>query len=45
MFSQNFNIIGFDARDLHLLEVKGVELSVFFLKSGQNIFLISRHNS
>jgi hypothetical protein len=26
MFFQNFNIIGFVARDLHLLEVEGVEL-------------------
>jgi hypothetical protein len=30
MFSQNFNIIGFAARELHLPEIKGVELFVFF---------------
>jgi hypothetical protein len=29
MFSQNFNIIGVAVRELHLLEVEGVELSVF----------------
>jgi hypothetical protein len=39
MFFQNFNIIGFAARELHLLEVKGVELSIFLLKSGQNRLL------
>jgi hypothetical protein len=32
MFSQNFSIIGFVARELHFPEVKGVELSVFFLQ-------------
>jgi hypothetical protein len=30
MYSQNFSIIGFVARELHLLEVEGVKLSVFF---------------
>jgi len=30
MFSPNFNIISLVVRELHLLEVKGVELSVFF---------------
>jgi hypothetical protein len=29
MFSQNFNIIGFAAKELHLPEVEGVEV-VFF---------------
>jgi len=29
MFSQNFSIIGVVVRELHLLEVKGVKLSVF----------------
>jgi hypothetical protein len=39
MFSQNFNIIGFAARELHLPKVKGVETIYFFLKSNQNSFL------
>jgi hypothetical protein len=30
MFSQNFSIIGFVARELHLLKVKGVEIVFFF---------------
>jgi len=29
-FSQNFNFIGFAARELHLLEVEGVEIVCFF---------------
>jgi hypothetical protein len=29
MFFQNFSIIGFATRELHLLEVEGVELFVF----------------
>jgi hypothetical protein len=40
MFVQNFSIIGFVARELHLPKVEGVELSVFFLKSGQNSFFV-----
>jgi hypothetical protein len=38
MFSQNFNIIGFATRELHLSEVEGVEIVCFFLKSSQNSF-------
>jgi hypothetical protein len=44
MSSQNFSIIGVVARELHLLEVKGVENVFFFLKFGQNSFVL-RHNS
>jgi hypothetical protein len=44
MFSQNFSIIMFDARELHLSEVEGVELSIFFLKYGQNSFLFRSIN-
>jgi hypothetical protein len=38
MFSQNFSIIGFVARELHLPEVEGVEIVYFFLKSSQCSF-------
>jgi hypothetical protein len=38
MFSQNFSIIGFAARELHLPEVEGVEIVCFFLKSSQGSF-------
>jgi hypothetical protein len=44
MFSQNFSIIGFVTRELHLPEVEGVEIVCFFLKSGRNNFCVSRHN-
>jgi hypothetical protein len=37
-FSQNFNIIGLAARELHLPEVEGVEVVCFFLKSSQGNF-------
>jgi hypothetical protein len=30
-FSPNFSIIGFAVRELHLLEVEGVEIVYFFL--------------
>jgi hypothetical protein len=30
-FSPNFNIFGLVVKELHLLEVEGVELSIFFL--------------
>jgi hypothetical protein len=30
MFSQNFSIIGFVTREVHLPKVEGVELSIFF---------------
>jgi hypothetical protein len=30
-FSPNFSIIGFSMRELHLLEVEGVEIVYFFL--------------
>jgi hypothetical protein len=36
MFSQNFRIIGFATRELHLPEVEGVEIVCFFLNSSQN---------
>jgi hypothetical protein len=39
MFSQNFSIIGFATRELHLPEVEVVELYVFLLKSSQNSLL------
>ncbi len=38
-FFQNFSIVGFVARELHLLEVEGVELFVSFIKYGQNNFM------
>jgi hypothetical protein len=38
MFSQNFSIIGFVTRELHLPEVERVETVFFFLKSSQNSF-------
>jgi hypothetical protein len=40
MFSQSFSIIEFVVRELHLLEVEGVELFgfFFFFKSSQNSF-------
>jgi hypothetical protein len=38
MFSQNCSIIRFATRELHLLEVKGVEIVCFFLKSSQGSF-------
>jgi len=38
MFSQNFNIIKVDVRELHLSKVEGLKLS-FFFKFGQNNFL------
>jgi hypothetical protein len=44
MFSQNFNIIGFIARELHLPEIEGVEIVCFFFKSDQNSFCVSKHN-
>jgi hypothetical protein len=39
MFSQNLNIIGFVARQLHLPKVEGVELSIFFSNLGKIVFL------
>jgi hypothetical protein len=39
MFFQNFSIIRFVVRELHLPEVKGVEPSNLFFKFGQNNFL------
>ncbi len=37
-FSSNFSIIGIVIRELHLLEVEGVELSIFFPQSKQSGF-------
>jgi hypothetical protein len=46
MFSQNFNIIGFVAKELHLPEVERVEIVYFFFPSNLiNVVLVSRHNS
>jgi hypothetical protein len=36
MFSQNFSIISFVARELHLLKVEGLNFFIFFLKSSRN---------
>jgi len=36
--SQNFNIIKFVARELHLPKVEGIEIACFSLKSNQNRF-------
>jgi hypothetical protein len=44
MFFQNFSIIRFVAKELHLLEVKGVQLFVFFSNLVKIIF-VSRYNS
>jgi hypothetical protein len=44
MFSQNFSIIGVAVRELHLLEVEGVELS-FFAQIWSKYIVVLRHNS
>jgi hypothetical protein len=38
MFFQNFSIIRFATKELHLQKVEGVEIVYFFLKSNQNSF-------
>jgi hypothetical protein len=38
MFSQNFSIIRFVARELHLPEVEGVELFIFFSNMVKIVF-------
>jgi len=43
-FSQNFSIIGVTIRELHLLEVEGVELSIFSFNLG-NVVSSSKFNS
>jgi hypothetical protein len=41
MFSQNFSFVGFVARELHLLEVEGVEIVCFFFSPVKIVLVLN----